>query len=79
MQFEELQQEWQRFDQKLDRSLALQAEVVRRVVMQPARRRVNRFAIWPVIYLVFCAVGLLLAGSSLGKHRPDWQVACLQS
>ncbi len=75
MQFEELQQEWQRFDQKLDRSLVLQAEVVRRVVMQPARRRVNRFAIWPVIDLVFCAVGLLLAGSSLGKHWRDWQVA----
>lgn len=30
MQLEELQQEWQRLDQKLDRSLALQAEVVRK-------------------------------------------------
>ena len=75
MQLEELQQEWQRLDQKLDRSLALQAEVVRQVVMQPARRRVNRFGIWPAIDLVFCAVGLLLAGSSLSKHWRDWQVA----
>jgi hypothetical protein len=75
MQLEQLQQEWQRLNQKLDQSLALQAEMVRQVVMRPARRRVNRLAIWPAIDLVFCAVGLLLVGSFLGDHWRDWRLA----
>jgi hypothetical protein len=75
MQLEELQQQWQRLDQKLDQSLALQTELVRRVVMQPARRRVNRLAIWPaMIDLVFC-VGLLLLGAAfLSDHWRDWHL-----
>jgi hypothetical protein len=73
MRLEELQQQWQRLDQKLDQSLALQTELIRRVVMQPVRRRVNRLAIWPaMIDVVFC-VGLLLLGAAfLSDHWRNW-------
>lgn len=74
MQLEELQQQWQRLDQKLDRSLALETELVRQVVMQPARRRVKRLAFWPAIDLVCCAGGLLLAATFLRGHWREWQL-----
>ncbi len=75
MQLEELQRQWQRLDQKLDRSLALQTELVRRVVMQPARRRVNRLAIWPAIDVAFCVGGLLLGATFLSDHWRDSRLA----
>jgi uncharacterized membrane protein YfcA len=71
MQLEQLQQHWQQLDQKLDYSLAIQNELMRQVVMQPARRRLHRLAIWPVIDLVFGIVVVLLAGSFLASHWPD--------
>ena len=75
MQLEELQQQWQRLDQKLDQSLALQTELLRQVRVRPVRRRIGRFAIWPAIDLLFSAGGLLIAGSFLGDHWRDWQLA----
>lgn len=74
MQLEELQQQWQRLDQKLERSLTLETELVRQVVMQPARRRVNRLAIWPAIDVAFCVCGLLVGAAFLSSHWRDIQV-----
>jgi hypothetical protein len=71
MQLEQLQQQWQQLDHKLDHSLAIQNELVRQVVMQPTRRRLHRLAMWPVIDLVFGIVVVLLAGSFLSSHWPD--------
>lgn len=73
MHLEELQQQWQRLEERLDRSLALESELVRQVVLQPARRRLNRLAIWPVIDLLFCVVGLIGVGGFLGDHFSDWR------
>jgi hypothetical protein len=73
MQFEDLQRQWQRLEEKLDRSLALEAELARRVVVEPARRRVNRLALWIAID-VACCVGVLLVGATFlaGEWR-DWR------
>jgi len=71
MQLEELQQQWQRLDQKLDQSLALNTELVRRVIIQPARRRVNRLAIWPALDVVLCVGVLLLGAAFLRDHYRD--------
>lgn len=71
MQIEELQQQWQRLDQKLDLSLAIQNELMRQVVMQPVRRRMNRLAIWPAIDVAFSLGVLLLCGSFLGSNWQD--------
>lgn len=74
MQLEELQQQWQRLEQKLDLSLALETELVRQVVIQPARQRVNRLALWPAIDLV-CCIGVLLFGVAfLRDHWRDWRL-----
>ena len=73
MQLEELQQQWQWLDQKLDQSLALQTELVRQVVMQPVRRRINRLAVWPAIDVAFCG-GLLLGGAFLSDQWRYWNV-----
>lgn len=74
MQLEELQQQWRRLDQKLDRSLALETELVRRVVMQPARRRVNRLAFWPAVDVAFCVGVLLLGGAFVSGHWRNWDL-----
>ena len=68
MQLEELQQQWQRLDEKLERTVKMNRELLRLAVTQPARRRVNRLAFWPALDTAFCAVVLLFAGSFLGKH-----------
>jgi hypothetical protein len=68
MQLEELQQQWQRLDEKLERTVKMNGELLRLAVMQPARRRVNRLAFWPALDTAFCVVVLLFAGSFLGKH-----------
>lgn len=74
MRLEELHEQWQRLDQKLDQSLALQTELARRLVMQPARQRVTRMAVWPAIDIVACVGGLLLCGAFLGGHWRDWRL-----
>jgi hypothetical protein len=74
MQLEELQIHWQRLDQKLDRSLAVESELMRQLVVQPARRRVNRLAIWPAIDVVLSFVGLQLGAAFLRDYWGDWQL-----
>ncbi len=61
MSLEELQEQWQKLDQRLQQSEAVQSDLAHRVVMQPARRRINRLAIWPAVDIVFC-IGMLLLG-----------------
>jgi len=75
MHLEELQQQWQRLEQKLDHALALESEMVRQAIMQPAHRRLNRLTIWPMIDLVFCVCVLLAIGTFLSNHWHDWHLA----
>ena len=74
MQLEELQRQWQRLDEKLERTLKLDDELLRLTILQPARRRVNRWAIWPALDIAFCLAVTLFTGSFLGDH---WQIASL--
>ena len=74
MQLETLEQQWRLLDQKLDRSLALETELVRQVVLQPARRRVHRLAIWPAMDVVFCIGGLLIVGAIVSQQWHDWRL-----
>jgi hypothetical protein len=75
MQLEDLQQQWHQLDQKLDQSLALQTQLLRQVGVRPVRSRINRFAVWPAIDLLFGIGVALFAGSVLGDHWSDWHVA----
>jgi hypothetical protein len=75
MQLEELQQKWQRLDEKLDQSLAIQTELLRQSGVRPVRRRIRQFAVWPAIDLAFGAGVALFAGSVLGDHWRDGQLA----
>src|SRR5580658_5713088 len=68
MELDQLQAQWRLLDQKLDRSLALQAAVLQRVRVQGARRHLNALAFWPVLDLAFAALVLLVSGSCLGDH-----------
>jgi hypothetical protein len=74
MQLEELQQQWRDLDAKLDRSLRLDAEILRQTVLQPARRRMNRHAVWPALDCAFAAAVLLIGGSVLGDHWQAWSL-----
>jgi len=75
MQLQELNEKWKRLDLKLDQTLAMGNELMRQVVMQPARRRINRLAIWPALDIVFTGSVLLLGGTFLGGHGQDWKLA----
>lgn len=75
MELDELQRQWRRLDEKLDRSLALETELARRVVLQPARSRLHRSAVWPAIDLGFAMIVLLSCGAFLGDQGRDWRLA----
>jgi hypothetical protein len=74
MQLEELQQQWQRLDEKLDRTLKLDSELLRLAVVQPARRRIHRGAFWPALDIACCLGILLFTGSFLGDHWNRWSL-----
>lgn len=76
MELEQLQSRWRLLDQKLDRTLAMQASLLRQVHLEAARRHINRLAVWPTIDLAFGIVVLLAAGSCLGDH---WTTASLSA
>lgn len=59
MQIEELQKQWQLLDEKLDRSLRINGELLRQSVVGSARGRLTRWMIWPSIDIaasVFVAI-----------------------
>lgn len=74
MHLEELHRQWQRLDEKLERTVKTNGELLRLAVVQPARRRVNRLAFWPALDTAFCVAVLLFAGSFLEKHWGTWSL-----
>lgn len=79
MQFDDLERQWRQIDQKLDRSLALETQLLREIMASPARRRVQRQAIWPAINVAFCVGVLGFCGNFLHSHQDDWRLASLAS
>ncbi len=75
MELAELQSQWQRLDQKLERTLNLESEMFRMAVTHPARRRINRSVIWPAIDIVVCVAIFLFVGSFLYRHWNVWFLA----
>ena len=75
MQLEELRQQWQRVEEKIDRTLAIEDELVRQVVLSTTRGRINRGAIWPVLDVAFGLAVVLFSGSFLGDHHNTWSLA----
>ncbi len=53
MQLEELQRQWQSVEEKLDRTMAIEGELLRQTVLKTTRTRVNRLAVWPAVDIVF--------------------------
>lgn len=74
MTLEALQQQWQRLDEKIDQTISLQRDLISQAIMQPARGRINRLAIWPAIDVAFSAIVLLMLGSFVYDHRQDWRI-----
>lgn len=74
MQLEELQQQWQRLDDKLERTLKLDSELLRLAVVRPARRRIQRQMIWPILDIAMGLTVMLFTGSFLSDH---WQTSSL--
>jgi len=71
MELDQLQERWRQLDHKLDRTLATNSAVLRKIGLQGTRRRINRLAVWPVIDLAFAVGVLLVTGSFLGDHWPE--------
>jgi hypothetical protein len=74
MQLQELEYHWKRLDEKVDQALAIETELLRRVVLEPVHRRVNRMAFWPAVDVAFCIGAILLVVTSIGNHWLDSRV-----
>jgi hypothetical protein len=74
MQFEELAQQWGRLDEKLERTLKLDNELLRLAITRPAQRRVDRMAFWPAFDVALCALVLVLNGGFLYEHWGTWSL-----
>ncbi len=71
---DELQQQWKRLDEKLERALVIEHALLRQSMLPPIRRRLSRFAMWPIIDILFCGGVLLGCGSFLWEHRAHWSL-----
>src|SRR5262245_61454611 len=74
MELEELQNAWQGLDQKLDRAIALQAELVRQAVVKTARRSSNRLAFWPAVDICLSIGTFVFCVAFLNAHWGQWPV-----
>jgi hypothetical protein len=74
MQIEDLQLQWQRLDEKLERTLKLETELLRLTVTRAARHRINRLALWPAFDIVLPLGALVFIGFFLADH---WKTSTL--
>ena len=69
-----LRQQWLRLERKLDAVLDVQAEIARRSILEPTRRRLHRHAFWPAVDIAFGLVVAFVAGSFLPQSLGDWRL-----
>jgi hypothetical protein len=74
MELESLQEQWKRLDEKLERTLKLESELLRLAVTRPARRRIHRLAIWPAIDVALCVGALQFVGFFIVRHWNTWSL-----
>jgi hypothetical protein len=74
MQLEQLQEQWQRLDEKLERTVRVQSDLLRLAVMRPARRRIHWMAFWPAFDLACCVVAVIVTGFFLRQHWAAWSL-----
>jgi hypothetical protein len=74
MQIQELEYLWKRLDEKVDKTLAIESELLRRVMVEPVHRRINRMAIWPALDVVLAIAGIGFTVSTMGNHWLDSRV-----
>lgn len=74
MQLEELEDRWKLLDRKVDHALAIETELLRRVVLEPVHHRVNRMMFWPAVDAMLCVGAILLVITSMGNHWLDSRV-----
>lgn len=68
MELEQLENQWRRLNDKLERQLAGHSARLQRLGVQHARQRINRQMVWPALDLAFDAAMLLASGAVLGEH-----------
>ena len=72
MELEEMQSRWKQLDEKIERTLKLESELLRISVAQPARRRMQWANIGPAFDIFFCVLVVNLSGNALWQHRREW-------
>jgi hypothetical protein len=72
MQLIELQEQWHRLDEKLERIVKIDDELLREAVVRAAQHHATRLTFWPALDITFCVFVLLLAGSFVEKHLYTW-------
>jgi hypothetical protein len=74
MQFDDVEYLWKRLDDKVERSKAIEAELLRRVILAPVSRRVKWMTFWPAIDIPICIGGILLLVRFVGEQWSDTRV-----
>ncbi len=72
MDLEEMQSRWRQLDEKIDRTLKLESELLRISIAQPAKRRMQWASVGPVFDFLFCILVVNLSGNVLWQHRQEW-------
>lgn len=66
-----MMQRWQQLEQKFERTLSAQNEILKQVMIRPARWRIRLMAIWPIMDLVLSLFMTVVCGGLLREHWRD--------
>ena len=74
MQLEDLRKQWQQLDEKLDRSLQINTELLRQSVVGSARGRMTRWMIWPTFDITASALAAIFTIAFITDHWSSWEL-----
>ena len=74
MQIEDLQKQWQQLDEKLDRSLRINTELLRQTVVGSTRGRLTHWMIWPSIDIAASVFVAIFSIAFATDHWVAWEL-----
>jgi len=71
MNLQEMKEIWEQYDARIERALTINTELFKEQKLSKARWALRRFAIFPILDLMFALAAIWLVGAFVGDHWPD--------
>jgi ABC-type multidrug transport system fused ATPase/permease subunit len=71
MHLQEMKKIWEQYDAKIERTLKINRELLKEHKLSKARWALRRFAIFPILDLIFALAVIWLVGAFVGDQWPD--------